>query len=162
MTTLNTIIFNIVLLVSGCIPSNAPNEIENPNQGNESKVTQFDYAGVYTIPQSSGIGSGVPTTEFEVTNNRIIGRLYSPGYDENGRTEDISELFDIAFIENKKFNYKEIGGEEEVFNFFEFKNGKLYLFDNDGRIIHDNFCTFGRTEKDFTGSTACDCIFIKN
>jgi hypothetical protein len=162
MTTLNSIIFYFILLASGCFSSNAPTEIENINSTPENNIPSFDYVGVYTIPPSSGYGSGVPITDFEVKNNRIIGRLYSPGYDENGRKEDVSELFDIEFKENKKFNYKEITGEEEVFYFFEFKNGKLYLYDNSGKVIHDNFCTLGNTEKDFTESTACDCIFLKN
>lgn len=116
------------------------------------------YSGNYCIPPPTGPGTGVCTVCIEIKNGFIIAEQECGGHDEHGRTSETETLFKVKLELNKKFKLSNLfdvsGGHAFGCEYFEFKNNKLYLYDENMKVVDDDFCGFFVKK--------CDCIISKS
>lgn len=131
----------------------------------ESSNMNFDYSGEYLVPPPSGMGTGTCYIKLEVRADLLKAVHTCGGHNQNGHTEKTQVLFGTDFKQNYKYRVTDYAGgsELDVFGceYFEFKNGKLYLYDSNFNIIHDWFCTQGKKDSQVDENGNCDCIFLK-
>lgn len=115
------------------------------------------YTGDYHIPPPSGPGTGVCSETLTIKDRRLIGTETCGGHDENGHTESHDELFNVDFRANKVYKLSGLfdtkDGHAFGCDYFEFKNNKLYLYDEKMKIINEDFCGFFAKK--------CDCIISR-
>jgi len=118
----------------------------------------------FDIPPPTGFGTGVCQVTLSIDNVFLLATETCGGHDENGRTESTDKLFNIEF--KRDFRYKVSNlinknlGSSFGCEYFEIKENKLYLYDENNKIINDWFCTQGNTEKTEDNLETCDCIFL--
>lgn len=118
----------------------------------------------YLIPPPSGPGTGVCEVTLTVDNVFLLATETCGGYDEHGRTESSRKLFKKEFISNHKYKVSELINTKDGSSFgceyFEIMDNKLYLYDENKKIINDWFCTYGNIENRKDNLESCDCIFL--
>jgi hypothetical protein len=116
------------------------------------------YTGDYHLPPPTGPGTGVCSESLTVKNKRLIGIEICGGHNENGHTESHDKLFNVDFKANKVYKVSSLfdtrQGHAFGCDYFEFKNNKLYMYDENMKIVNEDFCC-GFVKK-------CDCIISKS
>ena len=116
------------------------------------------YTGDYHLPPPTGPGTGVCSESLTVKNKRLIGIEICGGHNENGHTESNDKLFNVDFKANKVYKVSSLfdtrQGHAFGCDYFEFKNNKLYMYDENMKIVNEDFCC-GFVKK-------CDCIISKS
>ncbi|MCF8407660.1 MAG: hypothetical protein K9G36_01695 [Crocinitomicaceae bacterium] len=116
------------------------------------------YTGDYYLPPPTGPGTGVCSESLTVKNKRLIGIEICGGHNENGHTESHDKLFNVDFKANKVYKVSSLfdtrQGHAFGCDYFEFKNNKLYMYDENMKIVNEDFCC-GFVKK-------CDCIISKS
>lgn len=122
---------------------------------------------IYHIPPPSGPGTGVCEASLTIENNFILATAICGGHDEHGRTESTEKLFKTEFKQNYKYSVSKVikpnsDGDEFLFGcaYFEIKENKLYLYDENKKIINEWFCKYGNTGNKTEDMESCDCIFL--
>jgi hypothetical protein len=119
----------------------------------------------YFIPPPTGPGTGVCEITLFIKKGKLIAKETCGGHDENGRTEHTSTLFRTVFRKNYKYEVAALvkSGDGASFGcvYFEFKDDKLYLYDENQIILTEWFCIYGNTEQDMRNEDSCDCIFLE-
>ena len=120
----------------------------------------------FHIPPPSGDGTGVCEVTLTIDNVFLLATETCGGHDENGRTESTEKLFNTEFKRDFRYKVSELintdMGSSFGCEYFEIKENKLYLYDENKKIINDWFCTQGNTEKTEDNLETCDCIFLPN
>ena len=119
----------------------------------------------FHIPPPSGPGSGVCDITLSIDNFFLRATETCGGHDDNGHTESTEELFKIEFKRDFKYKVSELInldlGSSFGCEYFEFKENKLYLYDENKMIINDWFCTVGGFAVNYEENMeTCDCIFL--
>jgi len=119
----------------------------------------------FHIPPPSGPGTGVCEISLNIENNFLIATETCGGHNETGHYESTEKLFRIEFKRDLKYKVSELidtnygnsfGGE-----YFEIKENKLYLYDENKQIINDWFCTVGGFAVNYKENMeTCDCVFF--
>jgi hypothetical protein len=117
------------------------------------------YSGNYFVPPPSGPGTGVCSDNLIIKNNRLICEEICGGNDwVNGHFETQKILFNVEFKPHKVYKVSSLFNITEYgalgCDYFEFKNNKLYLYDENMKIVNEDFCC-GFVKK-------CDCIISKS
>jgi hypothetical protein len=119
---------------------------------------------VFNIPPASGPGTGVCFVDLHIEKMQLTAIETCGGHNEEGHTETTSKLFKVPFVENQKYKVSDLresaGGGAIECEYFEFKGNKLYLYDENKKIINDWFCTFGNIENRQENMETCDCVFL--
>jgi len=173
MKYLNTCTWIIVFLIIGCkqnsIDSSSEKNskksveitskdsiIENSGLKKESEIKKNNEKIIFRIPPPSGPGSGVCEVTLTIDGNYLIASETCGGHDENGHTESSQKLFRVDFLKSHKYKVSKLintnDGNSFGCEYFEIKENKLYLYDENLKIINDGFCCFFNKE-------TCDCIF---
>lgn len=123
------------------------------------------YFGNYCIPPPTGPGTGVCTVCIEIKNGFIIAEQECGGHDEHGRTSETETLFKVKLELNKKFKLSNLfdvsGGHAFGCEYFEFKDHKLFLYDDKLKVVNDRFCCL-LYDGMFDFENKCDCIISKS
>ncbi|MFM1894651.1 MAG: hypothetical protein RIQ90_1817 [Bacteroidota bacterium] len=118
----------------------------------------------FHIPPPTGPGSGVCQVTLTINNVFLLATETCGGHDENGHTESAEKLFNIEFKRDFRYKVAELINTEMGSSFgcsyFEFKGNRLYLYDENKKIINDWFCTYGNIENREDNLESCDCIFL--
>lgn len=118
----------------------------------------------FHIPPPTGPGSGVCQVTLTIDNVFLLATETCGGHDENGHTESTEKLFNIEFKRDFRYKVSELINTELGSSFgcsyFEIKGNKLYLYDENKKIINDWFCTYGNIENREDNLESCDCIFL--
>ena len=118
----------------------------------------------FHIPPPSGYGSGVCQVTLTIDYNFLHATETCGGHDENGHTESTEKLFTIEFKRDYRYKVSSLISAEMGSSFgceyFEIKENKLYLYDENKKIINDWFCTQGNIENREDNLESCDCIFL--
>lgn len=117
------------------------------------------YTGTYHIPPPSGPGTGVCFDKLIISNSRLICEEICGGNDwVNGHFETQKILFNVEFKPQKVYKVSSLFNTSEYgalgCDYFEFKNNKLYMYDENMKIVNEDFCC-GFVKK-------CDCIISKS
>jgi hypothetical protein len=117
------------------------------------------YTGDYYLPPPSGPGSGVCFESLTIKNKRLIGTEICGGNDwVNGHYETQKILFNVEFKPHKVYKVSSLfdtrKGHAFGCDYFEFKNNKLYMYDENMKIVNEDFCC-GFVKK-------CECIISKS
>ena len=127
--------------------------------------SNYNYNGVYSCPPLSGPGTGVCFVDLRVKNGQIKGVETCGGHDDLGRTESSSTIFVTTFRENYLFRLDNLLKKYDETSFpgffFKFKLGKLYIYDENEKIVHDFACCYGGDERTKDEEGACDCVVKK-
>jgi hypothetical protein len=119
---------------------------------------------IFHIPPPSGIGTGVCGVTLSINNFFLRATETCGGHDDNGHTESTTELFKIELKRDFKYNVSKLintnWGSSFGCEYFEIKENKLYLYDENYKIINDWFCTYGNIENREDNLESCDCIFL--
>ena len=117
----------------------------------------------FYIPPAQGPGSGVCSVTLSIDNFFLLATLTCNGIsnDGNGHTESKEKLFNIKFKRDFRYKVSKINnGEYLDCEYFEIKENKLYLYDENNKIINEWFCTYGNIENREDKLESCDCIFL--
>lgn len=118
----------------------------------------------FDIPPTSGYGTGVCAITLNIENLFLIASLTCGGHNETGRTESTKKLFKIEFKRDYIYKVSEIiNSNDRCFfscEYFEIKGKKLYLYNENKKVINDWFCTQSRFAVNYVENMeTCDCIF---
>lgn len=122
----------------------------------------------FHIPPPSGPGTGVCEVTLTIDNVFLLATETCGGHEEIGRTESTEKLFNIEFKRDFRYKVSELintdMGSSFGCEYFEIKENKLYLYDENNKIINDWFCT-GKGGLFIAGDNkenmeTCDCIFL--
>ena len=147
------------------------NEIEGLNELiNKLKDTiitsrQISEKLIFDIPPPSGVGTGVCSTTLTVDNFILLANETCGGHDDNGHFESTQELFHIAFKRDFKYKVSELinidFGSSFGCEYFEIIENKLYLYDENKKVLNEWFCTlYGNAVNYEENMETCDCIFL--
>jgi hypothetical protein len=119
----------------------------------------------FHIPPPSGTGTGVCAVTLTIDNVFLLATETCGGHDENGHTEFTRKLFNIEFKRDFIYKVSELINTDEGSSFgceyFEIKENKLYLYDENKKVINDWFCTIGGFAVNYEENMeTCDCIFL--
>ena len=119
----------------------------------------------FHIPPPSGPGTGVCDVTLTIDNFFLLATETCGGHDENGHTESTEKLFNIEFKRDFRYKVSELintnMGSSFGCEYFEIKENKLYLYDENNKIINDWFCTIGGFALNYEENMeTCDCIFL--
>ena len=119
----------------------------------------------FHIPPPSGDGTGVCEVTLTIDNVFLLATETCGGHDENGHTESTEKLFNIEFKRDFRYKVSELintdMGSSFGCEYFEIKENKLYLYDENKKVINDWFCTIGGFAVNYKENMeTCDCIFL--
>ena len=119
----------------------------------------------FHIPPPSGPGTGVCEVTLTIDNDFLLATETCGGHDENGHTESTEKLFNTEFKRDFRYKVSELintdMGSSFGCEYFEIKENKLYLYDENNKIINDWFCTIGGFAVNYKENMeTCDCIFL--
>jgi hypothetical protein len=133
----------------------------------QTEIEQMGEKLTFHIPPPTGPGTGVCEITLSIDKSFLLATETCGGHDEYGRTESTEKLFNIEFKRDFRYKVSELFdtdmGRGYAFGceFFEIKENKLYLYDENNKIINDWFCTVGGFAVNYEENTeTCDCIFF--
>lgn len=124
------------------------------------------YTGTYHIPPPTGPGTGVCEVYIYVKKGEIVAEQTCGMHVEPwGRTSAEKILFKTDLKLNKKYKLSQLfdvsGGHAFGCEYFEFKDHKLFLYDDKLKVVNDWFCCLlygGISDIE----NKCDCIIPKS
>lgn len=129
--------------------------------------SNYNYNGTYACPSLSGPGTGICYVDLYVKKGKIkaveiCGQHIDP---DQGRTESKSTIFTTDFRENYLYRLRSFLKHPEESSFpgasFKFKSGRLYIYDENNKIVHEYGCCWGGDKSSKDEEDACDCIVEK-
>ncbi len=161
-------IFEAIIFVSVFFVSCGGSNQNQTKQTSKDSIINSSHMGeklTFHIPPPTGPGTGVCEITLTIDNFFLLATETCGGHDENGRTESTQELFQIEFKRDFKYKVSELinmdFGSSFGCEYFEFKENKLYLYDENKMIINDWFCTVGGFAVSYEENMeTCDCIFL--
>ena len=131
--------------------------ISNRELKNENEIKKINQKIIFNIPSPSGPGSGVCSVTLTIDGSYLTATETCGGHNENEHTESTEKLFRVGFLKSHKYKVSKLintnDGSSFGCEYFEIKENKLYLYDENMKIINDGFCCFFNKE-------TCDCIFL--
>ena len=119
---------------------------------------------IFNIPPPSGYGSGVCEVTLTIDEKYILATETCGGNNGDEHTESSEKLFKVNLMKNYKYKisklYNTSNGNSFGSEYFEIKENKLYLYDENLKIINEWFCTLGKIPASMKNKETCDCIFL--
>jgi hypothetical protein len=116
----------------------------------------------FYIPPATGPGAGTCSVTLSIDNFFLLATLSCGQPDENLTYKEITEkLFNIKFKRDFRYKVSKINnGAGLGCEYFEIKENKLYLYDENNKIINAMYCKYGNIENREDKLESCDCIFL--
>ena len=119
---------------------------------------------VFNIPPPTGPGTGVCEVSMTIQNNKLTARETCGMHIEETRTESKQILFKTFFKKNHQYKVSDLFNTDEGnslgCDYFEFKGNKIFLYDENKKLLNDWFCIYGNTPRNMIDKESCDCIFL--